>query len=148
VDFKLNSLSDDVVCVAPCFIMFLHLILSMAVFTPAYHVNIASTEFLSRILMWSGRSGNGGRRPPISTKEPTFLNRAKVGHARSANHAPRAPQVSRKCPAWSRKVPQGPAKSSIVQHSPAKSRRCPANSRNVPLLDVRDHAGPSTSIVD
>jgi hypothetical protein len=77
------------------------------------------------ILKHSGRSGNGGHRPPISTKEPTFLNRATVGHARLANHAPRAPrapQVSRKCPAMPRKFPQ----------IPAKSRRCPANSRNVP----------------
>ena len=64
------------------------------------------------------------------------MNRATVGHARSAI----MPRVPRK---WSSMVQHGPAKSRKVQHVPAMVPQIPATSR---MLDVRDHAGPSTSI--
>ena len=54
-----------------------------------------------------------------------------IGH-----HAPRAPQMVQL-------VQHGPAKSRKVQHVPAMVPQIPATSR---MLDMQDHAGPSTLI--
>jgi hypothetical protein len=77
----------------------------------------------------AGRSGNGGQRPPISTKEPTFFESC---NSRSCAIGQSCPACPASVPQVSSMVPQSPARSSMVQHGLARSRRCPANSRKGP----------------